>query len=220
MVMTSRFVHRVPVFIAFLALMLVLSLFMAPLSVHEGTVTDLDANANWIDHSDRWKDMDLFPKLIYTFGDLNCHQIMDRTLIINGNQMPVCTRDVAIFIGVFLGALLLTRAVAHDHPSLVFTSILPKRSRKAKFLMHPAVFFTASIILLLTPTALDGGIQTLSTMSLLPWGMSYESTNPTRILAGFPMGVGLGILITSFMVSLLSRREDRSGNLITYLVKD
>ena len=220
MVLTSRFVHRVPVFISFLAFMLVLSLFLAPLSVPEGTVTDLDANANWIDHGDRWKDMDLFPKLIYTFGDLNCHQIMDRTLIINGNQMPVCTRDVAIFIGVFFGALLLTRAIAHDHPSLVFTSILPKRSRKGYLGRHPAILFTASIIILLAPTALDGGIQALSTMSMLPWGMSYVSTNPTRILAGFPMGVGLWILITSFMVSLLSRREDSSGNLVTYLVKD
>ena len=219
MVIASPKVHRTPLFLGYLAFVLVLSLFLAPLSVPEGTVTHLDANANWIDHSDRWKGMDLFPRIVYTFGDLNCHQIMDRSLIINGNQVPVCARDVAIFIGVMFGCLLLTRAIAHDHPSLIFLSILPRRFRKGFFKKHPAVVMFAILIILLTPTAIDGGIQALSTMGMMPFGISYESTNPTRILTGFPMGVGVGLILTTMMMALLSRREDGGENLIFFLTK-
>jgi uncharacterized membrane protein len=220
MVISSPLVHRVPLFFAFLDLMLVLSLFLAPISQPEGTVTDLDANANWIDHGDRWKDMDLFPRIVYTFGDLNCHQIMERTIIVNGNQMPVCTRDVSIFIGVMFGAILLTRASAHDHPTLVFSSILSGKLRKGFFGRHSGILFGAVIVLLLTPTALDGGIQALSTMSLLPFGLEYESTNPPRILTGVPMGMGVGMLVCSMLMSLLSRRDDGSDNLIMYVVRE
>lgn len=220
MVIASGKVHRVPLFLAFLDLMLVLSLFLAPLSQPEGSVTDLDANANWIDHSDRWSEMSLYPKIVYTFGDLNCHQFMDRTLILNGNQMPVCSRDVSIFIGVMFGAILLTRASAHDHPAMVFSSILPRRFRKGFFGKHPGILLAAGIVFLLTPTAVDGGVQALSTMSLLPFGLEYESTNPTRILTGFPMGMGVGMLVTSMLMSLLSRRDDGSDNLVMYVVKD
>lgn len=219
MIIASVKIHRVPLFLAFLDLMLVVSLFLAPLSQPRGTVTDLDANANWIDHSDRWSTMDPFPRLVYTFGDLNCHQIMDRTLIIKGNQMPVCTRDVSIFIGVMFGAILLTRAQAHDHPTMVFTSILPRKFRKGFLGRHSGILFASVIILLLTPTAMDGGIQALSTMSLLPFGWSYESTNPTRILTGFPMGMGVGLLVTSMVMSLFSRRDDGSDNLIMYAIR-
>lgn len=219
MVVASPKVHRVPLMVAYLAFILVISLFLAPLSEPEGTVTDLDANANWLDHSDRWKEMDPFPRIVYTFGDFNCHQIMERTLIINGNQMPVCTRDVAIFMGLMFGAILLTRAVAHDHPSLIFTSILPKRFRKGFFKRHPAVLFTISLVLLLLPTALDGGIQALSTMDLMPFGIHYESTNPTRIITGFPMGVGVGLILTTMLMALLSRRDDDGENLLFFLSK-
>lgn len=77
----------------------------------------------------------------------------------------------------------------------------------------------AILIILLTPTAIDGGIQALSTMGMMPFGISYESTNPTRILTGFPMGVGVGLILTTMMMALLSRREDGGENLIFFLTK-
>lgn len=220
MVIASRLVHRVPLFLAFVDLLLIISLFLAPLAVPEGSVTDLDANANWVDHGDRWREMDLFPGAIYTFGDFNCHQIMERTLIINGNQMPVCTRDVSIFIGLMLGALLLSRASSFDHPSLVFTSILPKRARKGLLGRFPGLLFAGAIGLLLLPTAIDGGTQAISTMGMMPFGLEYESTNPTRIITGFPMGMGIGVLISSLLMALFSRRDDGSPTLISYLMSD
>lgn len=219
MAISSGFIHRVPLFLAFLDLLLVISLFLAPISVPEESVTDLDANANWIDHGERWSEMDLFPRMIYTFGDLNCHQIMERTLIINGNQMPVCSRDVSIFIGIMFGALLLSRASAHDSPSVVFTSILPKRARKGLLGRHPGLVFTAAIGLLLLPTAIDGGTQAISTMGMMPFGLEYESTNPTRIITGFPMGWGIGMLLSSLLMSLFSRRDDGSPSLISYIIR-
>jgi uncharacterized membrane protein len=203
----------------FLDLILVLSLFIAPLTLPSGSVRHLDARANAMDHTDRWREMEVFPMVVYTFGDMNCHQRESRSLILNGNQLPVCARDVSIFTGLLLGAALLIRARANDSPSLVFISILPRRLRRVGFVRkHPALTFTAFFLLLLVPTAMDGGIQLISEMGgILPF--SYESTNPTRILTGFPMGVGVGILLTSLFMTLLSRRDDESLSLASFFFK-
>ena len=44
-------------------------------------------------------------RFLYQAGDLNCHQIDDRSLFLNGNQMPFCSRCAAIFLGMPLGML-------------------------------------------------------------------------------------------------------------------
>ncbi len=44
-------------------------------------------------------------RFYYTAGDLNCHQISERSWFLNGNQMPFCSRDISIFFGLALGAL-------------------------------------------------------------------------------------------------------------------
>ena len=37
--------------------------------------------------------------IAYAFGDLNCHNLGERSWTINGNQMPVCVRDLGILLG-------------------------------------------------------------------------------------------------------------------------
>jgi len=205
----SKYIHRAPLIIFAVDLILVVSFFVAPATLEPGTVIGLNGRANAMDYQDLWKDMDPFHFLIYTFGDFNCHQIQERTIIIHGNQMPVCARDVGIFIGVLFGAAVLARAVVDDSPAATFLSVMPR-----KFANYPLVrkrrgiVVTVLLLLLIVPTALDGGVQMLSTMGLHPFGLSYESTNPTRLLTGFPMGMAAGMLMTMLIMTLVSRRDD------------
>ena len=210
----SKFAHRIPQVILGMDLVLVLALFAAPLTVPHGTVRDLDARANAMDHWDRWKEMDLFPMIVYTFGDFNCHQRESRSLILNGNEIPVCARDIAIFTGILIGAFLLIRARASDNPSEIFLSILPKWFRTGVLASRPGITFAIIFFLMCIPTALDGGVQMLSGMPIWPFEWTYESTNPTRILTGMPLGIAVGILGTSLVMTLLSRRDDNGEPLL------
>ena len=65
------------------------SMFFAPLMLAPETVHDLDGNANMIDYGEMWDDLPIFPRIVYYFGDFNCHQKAERSFEINNNQMPV-----------------------------------------------------------------------------------------------------------------------------------
>jgi len=215
----SRLVHKVPLALFAIDLVLVLSLFIAPLTLEKGEVAGLDGRANALDYTDRWKDLNPFAGAIYLFGDYNCHQREERSIVLNGNQLPVCARDVSIFTGILLGAAVLVRASAEDDPSQTVLGQLPNRWRKGWIIKRPMLSFIVLLILLLIPTALDGGIQLMSGLGLLPFGLEYESTNPTRVLTGFPTGVAAGLLTASLLMSLFSRRETGQPALITYLFR-
>lgn len=73
----------------FLAFLFVISPFLAP----EGTYFGLDGSPIYIDHS--WSP----PEAAYFLGDLLCHQMEDRCLVLNGSQMPICTRDLGLLAG-------------------------------------------------------------------------------------------------------------------------
>ena len=211
----SRYVHRAPMIIFGLDLLLVVSLFLAPATLEPGTVIGLDGRANAMDYQEIWEDLSPFHYVVYTFGDFNCHQIEHRTIIINGNQMPVCARDTGIFMGILFGAAVLARAVVDDSPARTLLSTLPRRFRNNRFVKRRAGLTVAALMVaLILPTALDGGIQLLSTVGVLPFGLAYESTNPTRLLTGFPMGVAAGLLMTMLIMTLVSRRDSGESPLL------
>jgi len=78
----------------------------APLLRPFGTVLGLDGSAGIIDHPDLWTDMDPLSKTAYWLGDLLCHQDEDRTFILNGNEMPLCIRDISLIAGFAIGMAL------------------------------------------------------------------------------------------------------------------
>ena len=110
---------------------LLLMFFISPLMLAEGSVPELSGRANAIDymnegswgnneHDERgsvghnqsshggsfaWSELNPVFGLVYAFGDINCHQKHDRSWKINENQMPVCARDIGIFMGFFMGSL-------------------------------------------------------------------------------------------------------------------
>jgi uncharacterized membrane protein len=134
-----------------------------------------------------WSELDLFSAFIYGFGDLNCHQKHERSFEINGNQMPVCTRDIGIFAGIVIGGIIFRRlGVNRWTVRDTIISVLPDE-KVAPIYFNDRRFLLAfgGIALLLLPTALDGGLQAIT---------SYESTNLKRLITGSPMGIGIGLL--------------------------
>lgn len=88
---------------AAVALVLTAGFILCPLTSAPGTFTDLDGSPAYIDHD--WSD-DGVQGIFYMTGDVLCHQECDRCPQLNGNQMPVCHRDLGIILGMGLGLLL------------------------------------------------------------------------------------------------------------------
>ncbi|MGM0510294.1 MAG: DUF2085 domain-containing protein [Thermoplasmatota archaeon] len=169
------------------------SLFIAPLTLEPGTVKDLDGNANMIDYSGKWSEMNPYHRAIYLFSDFNCHQKHYRSYFINDNQMPVCARDVGIFIGMSVGFLMMAfvrRKANFKDVLLFFIPKIEQISEKKKTLA--IIGFGALFVL---PMAFDGGIQLVS---------SYESTNPARIITGLLFGFGFSAFISSIFISSIA----------------
>lgn len=94
-----------------------------------------------------------------------CHQLSFRTLYYNGIKMPVCARDVSIYVATALG-LLFFRLKGYG-----------AKEFKMNYLL---------LVLLFLPTALDGFSQLFG---------FRESTNLLRLITGFPYGIGYAYLI-------------------------
>lgn len=92
-----------------IALFWALGMIIAPLTLPPNSVTDLSpelkkgGGVGSIDNSEITKDMNPYAKFFYERGDMDCHTLKERSLFINGNQMPYCTRDAGLFFGLALG---------------------------------------------------------------------------------------------------------------------
>ncbi len=179
------------VFIFFLVVLFyTISLFVAPLTLEPGTVEGLDGNANRVDYFDKWQKLSPYHQGIYLFSDLNCHQRHYRSYEINGNQMPVCARDVGIFIGFSIGFFLMSfMRGARDFKDILLNLIdLDTRmseTKKTLILIILGAIFTL-------PLVLDGGIQLVT---------DYESFNAWRTVTGLLFGFGFSAFISSLILS-------------------
>jgi uncharacterized membrane protein len=105
----------------------------APFLLPAGSVTDLSGRASSVDNYEQISKMNPLPGAIYLFGDMNCHQLADRSFYLNGNEMPFCSRDVGIFIGLTAGMLVV-------------------------LLLSPRFSWPLLLVLML-PILVDGGVQ-------------------------------------------------------------
>lgn len=175
------------------------SMFIAPFTIEPGTVTDLEGNANRLDFNDLWNEMPLYPRIIYYLGDAECHQISERTIYLNGNQMPVCARDVSIFIFITLGLLVGMLTKRNYYISAGLLSSFPKRVQNWVNRTIGAKWFAILFVLLcFAPVVIDGGIQLFT---------DYESTNLIRFLTGIPAGFMGGLLIAILIKSVKATKE-------------
>ena len=210
---------------------LLFSFFIAPLTVESGTIPKLSGRANSLDYmtdngtyswgnkqtSDlgtvghnqedhgyfSWSELNLFAATTYAFGDFNCHQKHERSWEINGNQMPVCTRDIGIFLGAFLIGIIWTR-YGHNRWTIKdsFISIFPdKKLNQIYEKNHRNLLFWGIGCLALVPILLDGGIQAIS---------NYESGTFRRIFTGALFGGGFMWFFCASLSARPAHFEDES----------
>jgi len=77
--------------------------FLAPLALPHGSVDDLSGHTGLLDNKNTIDEMSFPWSFVYSAGDRTCHQKADRSLFINGNQMPFCSRCTAIWLGLAIG---------------------------------------------------------------------------------------------------------------------
>jgi uncharacterized membrane protein len=205
----------------------VLLAFLAPLMMPNASVPELSGRANAIDYATEgswgnlehgenaqighdqskhggvfaWMELNPVWAFTYLIGDINCHQKYERSWEINDNQMPICTRDIGILLGIVFGCLIFrikgcNRWTIRD----TFLTIIPDSKLGIIYkndLRMIAMF--ALIILSVIPIGFDGFLQLLT---------NYESTNLKRVITGSIAGFSLGWLICS----MLAAKPEYFGN--------
>jgi uncharacterized membrane protein len=108
------------IFAAWLAIILV-----APLSLPAGSVTDLSGSVGRLDNPGQEARMNPFAQAVYTMGDIECHQIAARSYYLNGNELPICSRDFGLSIGLLAGMVVGLLYVRRINPMILAMGILP-----------------------------------------------------------------------------------------------
>ena len=100
-----------------------------------------------------------------------------------GMKMPVCSRDIGLYAAMLLGGLIypLARRLEDDVP--------------------PAVF----LIIALVPIGIDGGVQVVSEIGILP--IVYESTNAIRLATGAIAGLAAAFYAVPILTTLVSKEK-------------
>lgn len=88
--------------IAFIAVLSAVT--VSPMLIEPGSAVNLDGRVGRMDHAVLWSEMGILPGSIYSMGDYLCHQMGDRSLWINGSQLPICIREYVLLIGATVGA--------------------------------------------------------------------------------------------------------------------
>jgi uncharacterized membrane protein len=140
---------------------------LAPLALPSNSVTNLSGMSGILDNPETLQDMPFPWNVVYTIGDRMCHQKTERSLFLNGNQMPFCSRCTAIWIGLALGAGIITAyRINLDY----------------KFLLL--------IFLGIMPIGIDGVGQLIGV-----WESTNLSRIVTGLLAGVVCGITIGCIV-------------------------
>ncbi len=92
-------------YVAVLAIVTAICLVL-PLLIADGTALGLDGRAGRMDSGQLWSGLDPFSAAVYSLGDLMCHQMESRSIVIGGNQMPMCIREFSMVVGALAGMVL------------------------------------------------------------------------------------------------------------------
>jgi len=197
------YMNKPILFLLGLSLFYTMSNFLAPAIMEPGTVEHIDGTAS-MDHIEDWKELNGFSRVIYAFGDSQCHQMDHRSLYINGNQMPMCSRCTALFIWANLGLVTAMFLRPEYDISLTSVKMYPKRMRRA-ILKNNKVLLSWLLLcfLCVLPTGADGFYQLLT---------PYESTNFTRVLLSLPTGwfggLAIGLMLNNVHFNIYGKDDD------------
>ena len=162
----------------------VLLQFISPLALPTATLTDLSGSTMFLDRPEEEHTIPFPFSITYSLGDILCHQKASRSLFINQNQLPFCSRCTAIWIGVAIG---------------LFLSLFLKINLTPRFL---GIF-----LICLLPLAIDGFGQLLGF-----WESTNLIRILTGFPAGFASGVAIYSIIDEihWETVLKNKRKKRS----------
>jgi len=166
--------------VLFIVLIWTVSLLVVPFAVPGGRLVELSGSSWAIDNYDQFSVLPAYPQVIYLIGDLTCHQIAERSYHLNNNQMAVCSRCFAIYLGIVIGMLL---------------SIIMKIKLTGKCI----VFVLFSVV----PLGIDGTGQLLGY-----WVSTNILRILTGLLAGMGVGIALAVSIVEMQRIILIIKED------------
>lgn len=171
------------------------SLFICPYLVPSGSVAGLVGSANVIDHETLWATLPLYPRIVYTIGDAQCHQLWYRSFSLNGNQLPIDERMTAMYVFANLGLIAAIFARPSTSTGQVMLNAMPEfiRRRFARFGSERAG--AVIVILGLLPMAVDGFTQLFRVNG-------YESTPLARVVTGGLSGYVGGLLVGAMLVTI------------------
>ncbi len=144
------------------------AMWVAPYTLDEGSVElSPDGAVGRIDNLNATDEMNWYARWIYHTGDKQCHQLPQRTLVVNDNPMPFCARDVGIYtlLAIGVGLTVFPRMPWYD------------RITELRWWL---------VVLALIPIGVDGVGQLLG---------YWESTNPIRLITGGLIGVVTGMAL-------------------------
>jgi uncharacterized membrane protein len=171
------------------------SLFLCPYLVPPGSFVNQVGGANVIDHETIWAGFPIYPRIVYTIGDAQCHQLYYRSFMLNGNQMPIDQRMTAMYLFANLGVLAAMFARPSTSTGQVMLNALPEFLRRRLSRLNTERAGALIVVLGLVPMAIDGFTQ------LFQVG-GYESTALARVLTGGLAGFVGGLLIGAMLVTI------------------
>ena len=105
-------------------LWLVLAL-ASPFMVPSNTLLDLSGTVGMRENDAQFDSLSLVPRTVYVIGDIECHQLAERSYFLNGNQIPFCARDLGLFAGLAAGFGIATLMVVKLNPLLFMLGLVP-----------------------------------------------------------------------------------------------
>jgi len=159
-------ISKIKLILFFLFLIWFILQIIAPLMLPSNSIKNLSGVVGLVDNENILTNIPQPWSTIYKVGDILCHQKVERSYFINGNQMPFCSRCTGIFLGLALGMLI----------SIIFYN-------KIVFSDKIVIF----ILLLILPLVIDGTMQLFGV---------WESKNIIRIVTGILTGIAGSIAIS------------------------
>jgi uncharacterized membrane protein len=115
--------------------------------------------------------------VVYGIGSLICHQIPERSFHLGAFQLPVCARCLGIYLGASAGAAFVWMRASSGQPLIARAPATARR------------------------LAIAAAIPTLVTVILELAGI-WHTSNITRAVAGFPLGVMVTLVVMSALATL------------------
>jgi len=171
------------------------SLFICPFLVSPGSFANQVGGANVVDHENIWATFPLYPRIVYTIGDAQCHQLWYRSFWLNGNQMPIDERMTSMYFFANFGVIAAIFAQPSTSTGQVMLNALPKFLSRRLAKLGTERAGGAIVVLGLIPMGIDGFTQLFRVNN-------YESTALARVVTGALAGFVGGLLVAAMLVTI------------------